>query len=101
MPRSYGIEVLQFEPRTVWWGSANWTPRSSKHLEVGFACNDPALTQEATDFIADVIAFSEPVDTTCAGPGPNLVRVEFDDAEMAEAARQIDLDHDAEDADDW
>lgn len=88
----------RFEPHTVWWGSANWTNRSQKHLETGFVCDDPALVREATDFVAEVIAFSEPVGTTCAGPEPNLVRVQYDDAAMAEAARQMDLDHDAEDA---
>jgi hypothetical protein len=59
---------------------------SPSHLEVGFACDDPALVREAADFIADVIAVSEPVDTTCVGPEPNLVPAEFDDAAMAEAA---------------
>ena len=91
---SYGEEWLDFEPRAVWCGSANWTRRSQSHLEVGFACDDPALVSEATDFVADVIAFSEPVDTTCAGPEPNLVRVEFDDAAMAEAAAELARDPD-------
>lgn len=91
----------RFEPHTVWWGSANWTKRSQKHLETGFVCDDPALVREATDFVAEVIAFSEPVGTTCAGPEPNLVRVEYDDAAMAEAAGEMDLDHEDDDADDW
>ncbi len=86
---SYGIEELDFEPRAVWWGSANWTRRSLSHLEVGFVCDDPALVEEATEFVATVIAFSEPVESTCAGPEPNLVRVEFDDAAMAEAAAEM------------
>jgi hypothetical protein len=89
----------RFEPHTVWWGSANWTNRSQKHLEAGFACDDSALVREATDFVAEVIAFSEPVGTTCAGPEPNLVRVEYDDAAMVEAAREMDLDHEADDTD--
>ncbi len=41
----YGEEVLDFEPRTVWWGSANWTVRAGSHLEVGFACDDPTLVE--------------------------------------------------------
>jgi hypothetical protein len=68
----------RFVPQTVWWGSANWTNWSQKHLEVGFVCDDPTLAQEATDFVADVIAFSEPVGTTCARsraePAPHRVR---------------------------
>jgi hypothetical protein len=63
---------------------------AGSHLQVGFACNDPDLAGEAADFIADVIGFSEPVGSTCAGPEPNLVRVEYDDAAMAEAARQLE-----------
>lgn len=94
----YGEEVLDFEPRTVWWGSANWTVRAGSHLEVGFACDDPTLVEEATAFVADVIAFSEPIDTTCAGPEPNLVQVEFDDAAMAEAMEEMaEPDDDGED----
>ena len=81
-----GVEVWQFEPQAVWWGSANWTQLSPSHLEVGFARDDPALVREAADFVADVIAVSEPVDITCVGPEPNLVPAEFDDAAMAEAA---------------
>lgn len=95
----YGEEVLDFEPRTVWWGSANWTVRAGSHLEVGFACDDPTLVEEATAFVADVIAFSEPIDTTCAGPEPNLVQVEFDDAAMAEAMEEMDEPDD--DGEDW
>jgi hypothetical protein len=90
------IEELDFEPRAVWWGSANWTRRSQSHLEVGFVCDDQALVEEATEFVASVIAFSEPVQSTCAGPEPDLVRVEFDDAAMAEAAAEMEQDPDDE-----
>ena len=98
---SYGEERLDFEPRTVWWGSANWTEMARSHLEVGFACDDPALAEQAADFVADVIAFSEPVTTTSPTPKPNLVRVEFDDAAMAEAAREMDQEYDADEPEDW
>ena len=46
--------------QVVWWGSANWTESSSDHLEVGFVSHDAELIDAATDFVADVIAFSEP-----------------------------------------
>jgi hypothetical protein len=36
-----------------------------------------------------VIAFAEPVESTCAGLEPNLVWVEFDDDAMAEAMREM------------
>jgi hypothetical protein len=42
---SYGIEELGFEPRAVWWGSANWTRRSQSHLEVGFVCDAPCSSR--------------------------------------------------------
>jgi hypothetical protein len=93
----YGEEMLDFEPRTVWLGSANWTGMSRKHLELGFACDDPDLVREAADFVADVIAFSEPVNSVCAGPEPNLVRVEYDDAAMAEALGELEPPDDYED----
>ena len=45
-----------------------------------------------------MIAFAEPVESTCAGLEPNLVRVEFDDDAMAEAMREMGepYDDDAE-----
>jgi hypothetical protein len=67
-----------FEPQTVWFGSANWTAASSSHLEFGLLCDDPVLTQWATEFVVDVIKFSEPAESECAGPEPNLVEVSFD-----------------------
>jgi hypothetical protein len=52
----------------------------------------------AADIVADVIAFAEPVESTCAGLEPNLVRVEFSDDAMAEAMREMaePYDDDAE-----
>jgi hypothetical protein len=96
-----GEEVLDFEPRAVWWGSANWTQSSRKHLEFGFFSDDPALVSELTDFATDLIAFSEPMDTTCDEPNPNLVSVEFDDAAMAEAMAEKMEEYDPEDDEGW
>lgn len=90
----------RFVPHSVWWGSANWTEAARSHLEVGFWCDDQTLAKEATSFVADLIAFSEPVDTLCPGPEPNLVHCDFDDEAMAEAAREMWLDHLAQEADD-
>ena len=61
--------------------------------------HDEALAEEATSFLGDVIAFSEPVGSTCPGPAPNLVTVEYDDEAMAAAARDQWLDHLANEAD--
>ncbi|VBA38775.1 hypothetical protein LAUMK191_05669 [Mycobacterium attenuatum] len=81
-------ERLEFQPMAVWWGSANWTEGSRNHLEVGSVTNDAKFLSAATDFVADVIAFSEPLGSDCAGPEPNMLRCEVDDAAMWEASEQ-------------
>jgi hypothetical protein len=53
-------ERLEFQPTAVWWGSANWTEGSRNHLEVGSVTYDAEFMSAATDFVSDVIAFSEP-----------------------------------------
>jgi hypothetical protein len=78
----FGRENLSFSPRSLWCGSANWTEPSRKHLEVGFWSDDQGLVHSATDFLGSVIAsFSEPWDSECAGPEPDLVDVKFDPGE--------------------
>jgi hypothetical protein len=90
----YGTdERLKFRPMALWWGSANWTGGSANHLEVGFLSHDAELIDAATDFVADVIAFSEPLGSEWAGPEPNMLSYEVDDAAMYEAAEQQRLDH--------
>lgn len=88
---------IRFEPQRVWWGLANWTEASSSHLEVGFVCDDPKLVDEAADFVADMIAFSEPITTQCPGPEPNLVEVGYDNEAMAQAAAEMDEAHEGYD----
>ncbi|QUR69839.1 hypothetical protein F6B93_14625 [Mycobacterium spongiae] len=80
----YGIvdDGPRFRPMAVRWGSANWTEGSRNHLEVGCVSRDAQLLDAATHFVADVIAFSEPLASECAGPGPNIVTYEVDDAAM-------------------
>lgn len=75
----------KFIPRTVWFGSANWTNMSARHLETGFACDDPDLVREATDFLADLIASSEPIDSPCVGPEGDLLPMGEDTAAFQEA----------------
>ncbi|MGF1617585.1 MAG: hypothetical protein ACFCU2_07225 [Acidimicrobiia bacterium] len=87
------FEKWEFTPQSVWLGSANWTRGSRSHLEVGFWSDDENLARHATWFIEDVMAFSEPAGSTCAGPEPNLVALDFDDEAMAAAAREQWLDH--------
>lgn len=104
----YGLDEgsARFTPQKVWWGSANWTEGSRSHLEVGFLSHDAELLDAATDFVADVIAFSEPLGSDCAGPEPNMLNYEVDDAAMWEASENQRLAHEEweaqqlEDADD-
>jgi len=84
------FEEVEFVPQSVWWGSANWTETAQKHLEVGFWTDDTDLAREAAYFVGDVIAFSEPVGSTSPGPRPDLVRLEYDEAAMAEASHYYD-----------
>jgi hypothetical protein len=86
----WGREDVEFRGTSLWWGSANWTEASAKHLEVGCWSTDWGLVDEATDFLGSVIAFSEPWDSECAGPEPNLVDIEYDDdGAMWEAAQHL------------
>ena len=39
-----------------------------------------------------MIAFSEPVDSACVSPEPNLVRVGYDDDAIASAAQEFGYD---------
>jgi hypothetical protein len=95
------VEELRFTPESVWCGSANWTDAARSHLEVGFWIDDRTLAAQAAGFVGEVLAFSEPVGSTCARPEPNLVRVEFDDVAMAEAALEQWLLHQADDEGEW
>ena len=87
-----------FVPQSIWFGSANCTDPSRSHLEVGFVCDDSSLIQDATDFVANVIAFSEPVGTACVGPEPNLIAFEYDDDAMVAACEEQYLTHLEEEA---
>jgi hypothetical protein len=91
----YGLDEgsPRFKPQKVWLGSANWTEGSRSHLEVGFLSHDPEMLNAATDFVADVIAFSEPFDSDCAGPDPNMLPYEEDDAAMWEASENQRIAH--------
>ena len=78
-PEAPYYEELNFVPQQVWLGSANWTRMTKYHHEFGLVCRDRQLLREATSYVEDVIAASEPVGTTCPGPEPNLVYVDFGD----------------------
>ena len=58
-------------------------------FEAGIVSHDAELIYSATDFVADVIALSEPVGSPCAAPEPNMLSYEVDEAAMWEAAEAI------------
>lgn len=99
----YGLDEgnIRFTPLKVWWGSANWTDPSTTHLEVGFVSDDSKLADSAADFVADMIAFSEPITSSCPGPEPNLVEVGYDNEAMAQAAAEYEEAHEGYDEDDY
>ncbi|WP_071288985.1 hypothetical protein [Mycolicibacterium llatzerense] len=66
-------EQLEFEPMSVWWGSASWTDGSLNNLEVGRGTNEAGFLTAAAEFVADVLAFSEPLRSDCAGLEPNML----------------------------
>ena len=48
---------------------------------------DPRLVDEVADFVADMIAFSEPITgSRCPCLEPNLVEVGYDNEDMVQAA---------------
>jgi hypothetical protein len=82
-------------PISVWMGSANWTERSSSHLEFGTWTTDPALAESALEFMIDLIRISEPWDSLAPQPSPELVAGEWDHGAFAEAAayyRELEYD---------
>jgi len=84
----FGQEDRHFFPTSVWWGSANWTGAAAQHLEVGSWVEDQALARHATDFLSDVLMFSEPGESIEDAPTPSLMPIEYDDEASAEYAAE-------------
>ena len=93
----FGREVWRFTPLRTWMGSANWTAASPSHLEFGLWSDDLELMARNTAFLLDLVRFSQPLDSTTAGPEPDLVPVDWDDAAFAEYVRELGPDED----EDW
>ena len=83
-----------------WTVNGEWAAPSWNVHAMGFWSDDEHLVREASSFVEDLIAFSEPVGSTHPGPEPNLLSVDFDDEAMAEAASEHWLDHLADEEDD-
>lgn len=84
-PAGYVDDWRFFEPRRVWLGSANLTHNSRRGLEFGLWSTDTQLAEHALRFMADLLAYSEPLGSTAANPNPEYDAVEFDEEAMREA----------------
>lgn len=84
----FGEEMLYFEPRKVWLGSANFTVNSRRSLEFGLWTSDPSILELVRQFLTDLLSYSELLDSYYAHPMPERIRFEFDDEAMREALRE-------------
>ena len=88
-------DMLRFQPRKLWIGSANGTFSSRFNLEMGCWQTQPELFRSAQDFLTRILASSEDLDPDADTMEPGLAEPVFDDAAMAEeAAASIDVDTD-------
>jgi hypothetical protein len=93
----FGYERWHFTALRTWMGSANWTSFAPSHLEFGIWSDDPELLNRNQGFLLDMLRFSQPLDSTTAGPEPELVDANWDDAAFAEYAAEmgpLELDQD-------
>lgn len=67
-----------FTPTSVWWGSANLTEGSKRHLEVACWSDDRRLVEHFSEFVGNVLVKSEPIGSTSSIPDPDLVEVDAD-----------------------
>jgi hypothetical protein len=89
----YGELHEVFTSHRVWMGSANWTRKSSDHIEFGAWCDDPALVRTAAAFLTDLVRFSEPIGTPTTAPEPEMVAATWDDDAFYEAMTELRQAH--------
>jgi hypothetical protein len=90
-------DVLKFDPKSTWMGSANWTHASRRHIEFGMWSSDPDLVRHNYEYLLSLLTFSERRGATTIGPEPELVSAVWDDDAFREYfAEHRDLfdDHD-------
>jgi hypothetical protein len=98
-------DYVWFSPRRLWVSSANFTYASRRSLEFGYWTEDEVLVGAVERFLVGLIRASEDIDSVADGVNPDLARVEYDHAAMAEAwaehkqAREEWADDIADDAD--
>lgn len=83
-PSGQAIDERHFFPWGAWFGSANLTGGSAKHLEMAVWVQDVEFCRLAIHYIGSLIAFSEPLGSETAGPEPDMTAVAWDDAAFAD-----------------
>jgi hypothetical protein len=100
-------DYVWFSPRRLWVSSANFTYASRRSLEFGYWTEDEHLVGSVQRFLVGLIGASEDIDSAADDVEPELARVEYDDAAMAQAwaeQRQAHEDwavEENEDDDEW
>ena len=88
-------DIIRFQPRKLWIGSANGTFSSRFNLEMGCWQTQPDLLGSAQTFLTRILANSEDLDPDPDTMQPDLAEIEYDDQAMAEAMAELpDDDYD-------
>lgn len=87
-PSGYTEEWWSFEPRRLWFGSANFTNNARRSLEFGSWVDDVDLLGQATAFLTDLLTYSEQWGSTSIEPDPELASYDYDEEAMWEAWRE-------------
>jgi hypothetical protein len=107
-PAGHVDDYVCFSPRRLWVSSANFTYASRRSLEFGYWTEDEDLVGAVQQFLVGLMGASEDIDSAADTVDPELARVEYDDAAMAEACAEhqqaredwaAETDEDADD--DW
>ena len=91
-PTGHVEEYVWLSPRRLWVSSANFTYGSRRSAEFGYWTEDEDLVDAVARFLATLIGASEDLDSAADAPDPQLAPVDFDDAAMAEAMAEYELD---------
>jgi hypothetical protein len=84
-PTGHVDDYVWFSPRRLWVSSANFTYASRRSLEFGYWTEDEDLVGAVQQFLVGLIGASEDIDSAADAVDPELARVDYDDAAMAEA----------------
>lgn len=77
--------VHAFTAKRAWLGSSNWTgPSAAEHLEFGLWTDEPTLVAHTTEFLLDLINYSEPFQPDSNRPNPEFAEANWDDQAFAD-----------------